>query len=161
MLEKAINKLFTFKGNRQFSEAEENLISELNGLDNFIADEAFINYTHTELLAIDKEEKQFLSVMQNGEEYLHKQINFSDVSSYKVNILDRNNEDWLTDYSKWKKDKKFIKSISIDLILNDGNEVQYYFLQSENNDGDKVSSIPVKRAMFSMEKWDVVLSEII
>ncbi len=92
---------------------------------------------------------------------LSQVIAFENVTSYESNIKDRANEEWMENFSKWKTQKKFIRSISI-LIESDSNEkMTLYFTQSENNDGDRVASIPVKRALFSMEKWDNVLYRIL
>ena len=63
----------------------------------------------------------------------------------------------MENFTKWKTQKKFIRSISI-LIESDSNEKMIlYFSKSENKNGDRVASIPVKRALFSMEKWDNIL----
>ena len=44
-----IDKFLSKKGNRQFTKDEDTLIEALNNTIDFIADEAFINFTHTEL----------------------------------------------------------------------------------------------------------------
>lgn len=156
-----IDKIFSKKGNRQFTKDEDTLIDALNNANDFIADEAYINFTHTELFAIDKELGKFLKIKLNKDELLSQVIAFENVTSYESNIKDRANEEWMENFSKWKTQKKFIRSISI-LIESDSNEkMTLYFTQSENNDGDRVASIPVKRALFSMEKWDNVLYRIL
>lgn len=152
-----IDKIFSKKGNRQFTKDEDALIDALNNIDDFIADEAYINFTHTELFAIDKELGKFLKINITDGEILSQTINFNEVTSYETTIKDRANEEWMENFSKWKTQKKFIRSISI-LIESDTNEnMNLFFSQSENKDGDRVASIPVKRALFSMEKWDNVL----
>ena len=156
-----INKLFSKKGNRQFTKDEDDLIDALNNTIDFIADEAYINFTHTELFAIDKELGKFLKIDVRNGEFSSQVIPFDTVTSYESNIMDRANEEWMENFSKWKTQKKFIRSISI-IIESDLNEkMTLYFTQSENNDGDRVTSIPVKRALFSMEKWDNVLYRIL
>ena len=156
-----INKLFSKKGNRQFTKDEDALIDALNNTIDFIADEAYINFTHTELFAIDKELGKFLKIDVRNGEFSSQVIPFDTVTSYESNIMDRANEEWMENFSKWKTQKKFIRSISI-IIESDLNEkMTLYFTQSENNDGDRVTSIPVKRALFSMEKWDNVLYRIL
>ena len=63
-----IDKIFSKKGNRQFTKDEDALIDALNNTIDFIADEAYINFTHTELFAIDKELGKFLKIdIRNGE----------------------------------------------------------------------------------------------
>ena len=156
-----IDKIFSKKGNRQFTKDEDTLIDALNNANDFIADEAYINFTHTELFAIDKELGKFLKITLNKDELLSQVIAFENVTSYESNIKDRANEEWMENFSKWKTQKKFIRSISI-IIESDSNEkMTLYYTQSENNDGDRVASIPVKRALFSMEKWDNVLYRIL
>lgn len=155
-----IDKLFSFKGNRQFSEAEDKLIDALNNMDDFVADEAYINYTHTALFAIDKELRKFLLINNSKEELITDILPFDAVSSFTTSIKDRADEEWMQDFSKWKKQKKYIKSISI-LIQSDSQEMFLEFFRSENKEGDRVSNIPVKRALFSLEKWDEVLYKIL
>lgn len=156
-----IDKIFSKKGNRQFTKDEDSLINALNNTIDFIADVAYINFTHTELFAIDKELEKFLKISLKNGEFSSQILSFENVTSYESNIKDRANEEWMENFSKWKTQKKFIRSISI-LIESDSNEkMTLYFTQSENNDGDRVTSIPVKRALFSMEKWDNVLYRIL
>ncbi len=156
-----IDKIFSKKGNRQFTKDEDSLINALNNTIDFIADVAYINFTHTELFAIDKELEKFLKISLKNSEFLSQTLPFENVTSYESNIKDRANEEWMENFSKFKKQKKFIRSISI-IIKSDSNEkMTLYFTQSENNDGDRVTSIPVKRALFSMEKWDNVLYRIL
>ena len=152
-----INKLFSKKGNRQFTKDEDALIDALNNTIDFIADEAYINFTHTELFAIDKELGKFLKIDIRNDEFSSQVIPFDTVTSYESNIKDRANEEWMENFSKWKIQKKFIRSISILIESGPNEKMTLYFTQSENNDGDRVTSIPVKRALFSMEKWDNVL----
>ena len=156
-----IDKIFSFKGNRQFSQDEDLLIDTLNNKEGFIADEAFINFTHTELFAIDKEEKKFLKIVKNEQETSSQTMSFEAISSYKTSIKDRANEDWLTDFSKWKTQKKFIRSITVTIESDSQESLQLDFINSENKDGDRVASIPVKRALFSLDKWDKVLFDIL
>ena len=156
-----IDKIFSKKGNRQFTKDEDTLIDALNNANNFIADEAYINFTHTELFAIDKELGKFLKIKLNKDELLSQVIAFENVTSYESNIKDRANEEWMENFSKWKTQKKFIRSISILIESGPNEKMTLYFTQSENNDGDRVASIPVKRALFSMEKWDNVLYRIL
>ena len=155
-----IEKIFARKGNRQFSRDEDILIDALNNLDDFIADEAYINFTHTELFAIDKELGKFLKIEHKNDEITTQTLDFTAISSYDTSIKDRANEEWMENFSKWKTQKKFIRSISIS-IQSDSDEMILYFSKSENKDGDRVASIPVKRALFSMEKWDSLLFDII
>ena len=156
-----IDKIFSKKGNRQFTKDEDALIEALNNTIDFIADEAYINFTHTELFAIDKELGKFLKIeLQNGE-FLTQTIDFGSVNSYESSIKDRANEEWMENFSKWKTQKKFISSISIFIESESNDKMSLYFSQSENKDGDRVASIPVKRALFSMEKWDNVLYRIL
>jgi hypothetical protein len=156
-----IDKIFSKKGNRQFTKDEDSLINALNNIIDFIADVAYINFTHTELFAIDKELEKFLKISLKNGEFSSQILSFENVTSYESNIKDRANEEWMENFSKWKTQKKFIRSISI-IIESDSNEkMTLYFTQSENNDGDRVTSIPVKRALFSMEKWDNVLYRIL
>jgi|TARA_B110000495_G_scaffold197730_1_gene208449 hypothetical protein len=156
-----IDKIFSKKGNRQFTKDEDTLIDALNNANDFIADEAYINFTHTELFAIDKELGKFLKITLNKDELLSQVIAFENVTSYESNIKDRANEEWMENFSKWKTQKKFIRSISILIESGPNEKMTLYFTQSENNDGDRVASIPVKRALFSMEKWDNVLYRIL
>ena len=156
-----IDKIFSKKGNRQFTKDEDTLIDALNNANDFIADEAYINFTHTELFAIDKELGKFLKITLNKDELLSQVIAFENVTSYESNIKDRANEEWMENFSKWKTQKKFIRSISILIESGPNEKMTLYFTQSENNDGDRVTSIPVKRALFSMEKWDNVLYRIL
>lgn len=156
-----IDKIFPSKGNRQFTKAEDQLIDTLNNLDDFIADEAFINYTHTELFAIDKELKKLLKITNEGTETLTRIVLFDDVTSYTTSIKDRANEDWMTNFSKWKTQKKFIRSISMSIESETKEPLQLDFITSENKDGDRVASIPVKRALFSLDKWDKVLFDLL
>lgn len=156
-----IDKIFSKKGNRQFTKDEDSLIDALNNTIDFIADEAYINFTHTELFAIDKELGKFLKIGLRNGKFLSQALAFDKVTSYESNIKDQANEEWMENFSKWKTQKKFIRSISI-IIESDSNEkMTLYFTQSENNNGDRVASIPVKRALFSMEKWDNVLYRIL
>lgn len=156
-----IDKIFSKKGNRQFTQDEDILINALNNTIDFIADVAYINFTHTELFAIDKELEKFLKISLKNNEFLSQILPFENVTSYESNIKDRANEEWMENFSKFKKQKKFIRSISI-IIESDSNEkMTLYFTQSKNKDGDRVTSIPVKRALFSMEKWDNVLYRIL
>jgi hypothetical protein len=156
-----IDKIFSKKGNRQFTKDEDTLIDALNNANDFIADEAYINFTHTELFAIDKELGKFLKITLNKDELLSQVIAFENVTSYESNIKDRANEEWMENFSKWKTQKKFIRSISILIESGPNEKMTLYFTQSENNDGDRFASIPVKRALFSMEKWDNVLYRIL
>jgi len=156
-----IDKIFSIKGNRQFTKDEDTLIEALNNTIDFIADEAYINFTHTELFAIDKELGKFLKItLSNGD--THSQIiEFKHIASYKTTIKDRADEEWMENFSKWSTQKKFIRSISISIESNSNEKMTLYFTESENRDGDRVASIPVKRALFSMEKWDNVLYRIL
>jgi len=155
-----IDKIFSLKGNRQFNEAEDKLIDALNDTNFFIADEAYINFNHTELFAIDKEERKFLKITYSDNEAKRQFLDFDSVLSYQTEIKDRANQEWMEDFSKWKTQKKFIRSICITIISEERN-MELFFSQSENKDGDKVSSIKIKRALFSMEKWDEVLFNIL
>jgi hypothetical protein len=156
-----IDKIFSKKGDRQFTKDEEALIGALNNTIDFIADEAYINFTHSALFAIDKELGKFLKIDIRNDEFSSQLIAFDKVTSYESSIMDRANEEWMENFSKFKTQKKFIRSISI-IIESDSNEkMTLYFTQSENNNGDRVASIPVKRALFSMEKWDNVLYRIL
>ena len=145
-----IDKIFSKKGNRQFTKDEDALIEALNNTIDFIADEAYINFTHTELFAIDKELGKFLKIELQNEEFLTQTIDFDSVISYESSIKDRANEEWMENFSKWKTQKKFISSISILIESKSNDKMSLYFSQSENKDGDRVASIPVKRALFSM-----------
>ena len=156
-----LDKIFSLKGNRQFSQDEDLLIEALNNTENFIADEAFINFTHTELFAIDKELKKFIKIEKKEQNTKTNTMPFEAISSYQSLIKDRANEDWLTDFSKWKTQKKFIRSISLNIESDSQENLQLDFILSENKDGDRVASIPVKRALFSLDKWDKVLFEIL
>lgn len=155
-----IDKIFTFKGNRQFSEAEDELIDFLNETENFIADEAYINFTHTELFAIDKESKQFLLIKKSTDGFSRDFMLFDAIESYSTSIKDRANEEWMENFSRWKKDKKFVRSISINIHSNIQNDLLLEFFISENKDGSRTSSIPIKRALFSLDIWDKVLFDI-
>ena len=104
---------------------------------------------------------KFLKITLNKDELLSQVIAFENVTSYESNIKDRANEEWMENFSKWKTQKKFIRSISILIESGPNEKMTLYFTQSENNDGDRVASIPVKRALFSMEKWDNVLYRIL
>ena len=156
-----IDKIFSKKGNRQFTKDEDTLIEALNNTIDFIADEAYINFTHTELFAIDKELGKFLKITLSNEDINYQTIDFKHITSYKTTIKDRANEEWMENFSKWSTQKKFIRSISISIESNSNEKMTLYFTESENRDGDRVASIPVKRALFSMEKWDNVLYRIL
>ena len=152
-----IDKLFSKKGNRQFTKDEDALIEALNNTIDFIADEAYINFTHTGLFAIDKELGKFLKITHSNGDIHSQIIDFKSITSYQTTIKDRADEEWMENFTKWKTQKKFIRSISI-LIESDSNEKMIlYFSKSENKNGDRVASIPVKRALFSTEKWDNIL----
>jgi len=156
-----IDKIFSKKGNRQFTKDEDNLIDALNNTEHFIADEAYINFTHTAIFAIDKELGKFLKITHMDGDLNSQTIDFKTITSYKTSIKDRIGEEWMENYSKWKTQKKFIQSISIEIESGEGENMTLYFSQSENKDGDKVSSIPIKRALFSMEKWDETLHQLL
>jgi len=156
-----IDKIFSKKGNRQFTKDEDTLIEALNNTTDFIADEAYIDFAHTGLFAIDKELGKFLKITHSGKDIHSQIIDFKSITSYETAIKDRADEEWMENFSKWKTQKKFIRSISI-LIESDSNEKMIlYFTKSENKNGDRVASIPVKRALFSMEKWDNILHRIL
>lgn len=155
-----IDKIFSFKGNRQFSEAEELLIEALNDMDDFIADEAYINYTHTDLFAIDRELRQFLQIKNTDNKLIKEKISFDDITGYTSSIKDRLNEEWMEKFSKWNKNKKFIRSITLTIHTSEQEDMVLEFFVSENNDGSRASSIPVKRAIFSLDIWDKELFEI-
>jgi len=152
-----IDKIFSKKGNRQFTKDEDALIDALNNTSDFIADEAYINFNHTELFAIDKELGKFLKINNSDQNLTTQVIDFKDVVSYEASIKDRANEEWMKNFSKWKTQKKFIQSISISIESRLNENMILFFSQSESKDGDRVASIPVKRALFSMEKWDNTL----
>ena len=155
-----IDKIFSKKGNRQFTKDEDTLIEALNNTIDFIADEAYINFTHTELFAIDKELGKFLKIILSNGDTRSQSIDFKHINSYKTTIKDRVDEEWMDNFSKWSSQKKFIRSISISIESNSDEKMTLYFMESENHDGNRVASIPVKRALFSMEKWDNVLYRI-
>ncbi len=159
-MDRLLNKIFTFKGNRQFSEAEDVLIDGLNNTENFIADEAFIEYSNTSILAIDKEEKKFLQISNATGKLQSEIVGYSEIESYQLVIKDRLNEDWMEGFNKWKRQKKFIRTIHIELHTTNNNTVILNFFKSENNEGSRTSTIPVKRALFSLDKWDQVLFDI-
>jgi len=156
-----IDKIFSKKGNRQFTIDEDTLIEALNNTIDFIADEAYINFKHTELFAIDKELGKFLKITHSNGDIHSQIIDFKSITSYETTIKDRSDEEWMENFSKWKTQKKFIRSISILIESDTSEKMILYFTQSENNDGDRIASIPVKRALFSMEKWDNVLYRIL
>jgi len=156
-----IDKIFSIKGNRQFTKNEDTLIEALNNTIDFIADEAYINFTHTELFAIDKELGKFLKIILSNGDTCSQIFDFKIITSYKTTIKDRGDEEWMENFSKWNTQKKFIRSISISIESNSNEKMVLYFQESKNHDGDRVASIPVKRALFSMEKWDNTLYRIL
>ena len=76
-----IDKIFSKKGNRQFTKDEDSLINALNNTIDFIADVAYINFTHTELFAIDKELEKFLKISLKNSEFLSQTLPFENVTS--------------------------------------------------------------------------------